>query len=52
MTVCNPGAQMAADTMVKRSGRAIGSAIPRRQNAILHCDCPEIRAIGTAVDLR
>jgi len=52
MAVYNRGARMADNTSVKRSGVAGGSAIPPRQTAILRCNCPEIRAIGTAVNLR
>jgi hypothetical protein len=52
MAVCNPGARMAVNTLLKRSRLAGGSAVPPQQTAFLRCNCPEIRAIGTAVNLR
>src|SRR3954469_14934582 len=48
----NPGTRMADNTLVKRSRLAGGSAVSPQQHAILHCNCPENRTIGTAVNLR
>jgi hypothetical protein len=49
MAVCNPGARIAVEASVKRSWLV---AVPPQQAGFLRCNCSEIRAIGTAVNLR